>query len=286
MRGRKKADKLAPSLCIDLRGFRVLFWRGPGGRRDELADRAAGGRSYSFHRMVCQARSYGSSRPELVEPLSAIDRRDDRSRNWDGAGGSRAPAPSSGPGRELLELCGRGHPGRVFLHPKLVGGSGEWISALGDSHDQRILPDRAALGNGSEQIAPGLRADNRRLSFHPVRTVSSLMLGRALPRPSLWRPETATASAQPINPRSASSSKAASITCSTSTGASLSMRSRGSWGRRGTRPASTLHRLWGRSPARLKPTPGPSPSRPASPITFDPATMALARAKTVVLFST
>ena len=75
-------------------------------------------------------------------------------------------------------------------------------------------------------------------------------LGRALRRPSLWRPETATASAQHINPRSASSSKAASITCSTSTGASLLMRSRASWGRRGTRQASTRLRPWGRLPAR------------------------------------
>ena len=41
--GPKKADKLVPSLRLRLRSFRVLFWRGPGGGRDELAARAGGG---------------------------------------------------------------------------------------------------------------------------------------------------------------------------------------------------------------------------------------------------
>ena len=39
----EKADKLVPSLRLDLRGFRVLFWRGPGGGHDELAACAGGG---------------------------------------------------------------------------------------------------------------------------------------------------------------------------------------------------------------------------------------------------
>ena len=35
-------------------------------------------------------------------------------------------------------------------------------------------PDRAALGHGSQQIVPGFGADNRRLSFHPVRQFPAL----------------------------------------------------------------------------------------------------------------
>ena len=92
--------------------------------------------------------------------------------------GSRAPAPSSRAGRKLLELRRRGHPGRLLLHPKLVGGSREWVSALGDSHHQRIVPDRASLGHHSQQIASGLCADNRRLSFHPVRPFPALSWSR------------------------------------------------------------------------------------------------------------
>ena len=158
-----------------MRGFRALRGRGARyGRPHRCAGPRACARSARSQRVVRARWRDGHAHSKFIEPLFAIDGVAERSRRWIRPRRRRAGNADSRAGRNLLELFLRRFPGRLFVHPELVGGGRDRISGVVDGEDQRVQPRWASFRDGSRQGDAGRHTDHRRLSFHPIRQVPAL----------------------------------------------------------------------------------------------------------------
>ena len=230
MAGPKGRMSIFKALRFDLRGFRApLLARRT--LRDDL-DRSAGAKlpdvlQRSHAGGTSGVGALGALDSKLIEPLFAIDRRNHRSRRWNrsrSASGPRSKFPVWA--RAIRTFSRVSVQAGYFFTPnwslEVATGFPIWATVTINGYSPAGPPSGTALG----KLMPSCSADNRCLSLHPVRRIPALSGGRDRTDLRLWRSGTAIAPDSHTNTRSASSFRAASITCSTSTGASLSMRSR------------------------------------------------------------
>ena len=188
----KRAEELIQSLRFDLRGFRVLFWRGPCGDLTSPQAAPAADALQPFHGVVRQAWGSRRSRPELIEPLSAVDRRNHRPRNRNGPGWVGPHSKFQAWARAIRTCTAR--PFRpVILSPRI----GRWRPQPDFRFGRRSRNGYSPAGPPSGTVLGKLLPSSVPITgvYHFTQLAdSSLISGRGSHRPSPWRSGMAIAS--------------------------------------------------------------------------------------------